>query len=1035
MTVFKKDTDNTKIKFKTIHLENDKNSEQNNFSFNSSNNFFKSENLTSDNYSYLKSKENKQNEMLSITQSQKSIDNLKSNKKTIKKFIFNSTTSNFNSNNPNYTKNIINKTDISYNNQIKQDDLENTKNFIPNSQKGNLNKFSVNSNLIINNTGDLGNISNSNQINLNRYLETSINNIFLNLFGRGTQMNSEQNQNYNPNLIGYNNPSEFNINNVDSTNCIPVNNPNFLNLPSNFTNIFMNSLLEAYNQNNSNNINPALIKMNNFNQNNSFEYNNTKNCNVFKNEIFFGKNYNSNSNEKKKLIFKKIQETTKNKNTKYSDNQQNFNVLGIPSEFLKKKDKKFLNEINKNNNNTFTNNFDLSTENPNNKQNLNFMKNNLNKNRNDDINFDYNNNSHTCKSSRITIQKSGSVIEKNNIYNSKDFQTEIIKKTLGKKRNKKQNTTLNNLTPQNKNLKNINTYNTLINNDKKETKISNEYEYTINSNLDEEMRFPKQRFENDTSTLFKNNEGENKSIIYDECMSVNYNNFNLGEKYVFTPNEQSEITDNFEFFSQDYKRRIKSDIINQKIPKNFNVMNQQYVPTENIINHQNSLIRYENTNNYVNNIQAVQDDDRNKENISVSNGNIKNKNPKNLENNFSEVKKNDKILHLKSTCCSNENSFSVIQQNNNLKEIEIHNKIPNKNYENEQKDFENLKISENNSYYNHNINPITYNTTNNEINKNNYSPKNFNSNTSNNLNNSAFKNIRYNQNISAFENRMKNNYNFPTINNDINKTKYYTPFKNLISELPKNNPSIELSSESLNKANSSAVNFSSGIKTNYQINFNELNNLKISPSNEEQEKINNLKIINHVNIKQQESLPVPVFKKNKNNVKVFKPLVKTYDIPDSFEKNNLFLSPLSINSNFNQIKNETINNINKLTTTNDFNILPNRGFNLENNLNENKKYPQLCSKNLYIDNHNIENNHKRAPIKRIIREGDKIEDNFLDKKCIEICGDLLICPELLPQNCQKYINRDCDCVHKCKEKDSIYREFITSNKALTDLEF
>ena len=91
-----------------------------------------------------------------------------------------------------------------------------------------------------------------------------------------------------------------------------------------------------------------------------------------------------------------------------------------------------MNEINKNNNNTFTNNFDLSTENPNNKQNLNFMKNNLNKNRNDDINFDYNNNSHTCKSSRITIQKSGSVIEKNNIYNSKDFQTEIIKKTLGK---------------------------------------------------------------------------------------------------------------------------------------------------------------------------------------------------------------------------------------------------------------------------------------------------------------------------------------------------------------------------------------------------------------------------------------------------------------------------------------------------------------------------------------------------------------------------------------------------------------------------
>jgi len=184
---------------------------------------------------------------------------------------------------------------------------------------------------------------------------------------------------------------------------------------------------------------------------------------------------------------------------------------------------------------------------------------------------------------------------------------------------------------------------------------------------------------------------------------------------------------------------------------------------------------------------------------------------------------------------------------------------------------------------------------------------------------------------------------------------------------------------------------------------------------------------------------IPTFKKNPNKVKVFKSGIKSKEVLDSFDKITDILAAINIEFPVDNKLNNKIVNTNLIYESKNMkennNIHPSNSLSLDNDFIENKKYPQLCSKNLYLESHNIESNYKPIAAKKMIRNGTKIEDNFFDKKCIEICGDLLICPELLPINCQKFINRECDCVEKCKEKDSIYREFISSNKAITDLEF
>ena len=205
---------------------------------------------------------------------------------------------------------------------------------------------------------------------------------------------------------------------------------------------------------------------------------------------------------------------------------------------------------------------------------------------------------------------------------------------------------------------------------------------------------------------------------------------------------------------------------------------------------------------------------------------------------------------------------------------------------------------------------------------------------------------------------------------------------------------------------------------------NDFSNLKLDENNWIKNKINSNSLIS--DSKNEENFNVPIFKKNTNNVKVFKAKIKSKQVDDdliSFNKN--YLAPLNISNNS---LSEKLNNINNFYTF--------RGeLNLEKKTNENKKYPQLCSKNLLIEINSTVNNKKTYAEKNIISEIINKEENFLNKKCIEICGNILIFPELLPVNCHKYLNREYDCVEKFKEKDSIYRDFITSNKALMDLEF
>ena len=109
---------------------------------------------------------------------------------------------------------------------------------------------------------------------------------------------------------------------------------------------------------------------------------------------------------------------------------------------------------------------------------------------------------------------------------------------------------------------------------------------------------------------------------------------------------------------------------------------------------------------------------------------------------------------------------------------------------------------------------------------------------------------------------------------------------------------------------------------------------------------------------------------------------------------------------------------------------------LQTNQDETKtSFPQFCIKNFYLHTFNIEDMHKVAPLKKFVKDQDIIKENFLEKECYEICGKALLCPEMLPMNCQQYMNANCDCVHKCKQKETFYQDFIKKNTSFSDLEF
>ena len=48
-------------------------------------------------------------------------------------------------------------------------------------------------------------------------------------------------------------------------------------------------------------------------------------------------------------------------------------------------------------------------------------------------------------------------------------------------------------------------------------------------------------------------------------------------------------------------------------------------------------------------------------------------------------------------------------------------------------------------------------------------------------------------------------------------------------------------------------------------------------------------------------------------------------------------------------------------------------------------------------------------------------ENFENKECWKKCGDFMVCPELLPQKCQKFQNGECECSLKCRILEATFK--------------
>jgi hypothetical protein len=155
---------------------------------------------------------------------------------------------------------------------------------------------------------------------------------------------------------------------------------------------------------------------------------------------------------------------------------------------------------------------------------------------------------------------------------------------------------------------------------------------------------------------------------------------------------------------------------------------------------------------------------------------------------------------------------------------------------------------------------------------------------------------------------------------------------------------------------------------------------------------------------------IQVFKKSSGNIKRFKPELK------NTKKGKIATKQIST-----QIQNDLIN-------TNEVNS--------PKEIDNSQKFPKFCIKNFYLRTFNIEEVHKTKPLIKFMKDDKLIHDNFMDINCYEICGKSLICPELLPLNCSRYMNKECVCLDRCKEKDAVYKAFIAANNInSSDLEF
>lgn len=518
--------------------------------------------------------------------------NPKGNSNIQKKIIFNST--------PTYThsikKNFSSKqlefeinNDNSHNNNFEYKLLKN------NTNPGLVNN-SIEKNFFLptNVNNELNFLDPQQNLSLNKYLENSINYILINFFSKGAQIdiknqgiieqsNLNNLQKTNENKTDFNPQLDF-VNYIENINNYEQNDSS--NNQSNFGNIILNSLIEAYKQNNYRTENNNNIKLNQDDIFNKFQFGvkididkpiyHQDNIKKFALKSQEGYNY-IRVKRKRKINSNTASHTQSLKKPKFiSTNYKNKNKFNLPNNnyAYSINDDYTHNGINK------IRNQNLFIRNNNQNQNLNLSLNDLqgeNMKKNNNNVYYANEDSFSVNelNENHIIQKSGRIIKKNKFYDSKSYETDHVKKSKGRKR------------------KNINS-NHMISNDYKDVNYNpnqsgnysdNEHDqspnilyspYLIpnqnifknfknqaethnnNVNIYEEMKFQR-RLENENNYSNRQIEYENPynlnmrtNNLDEKMMKFPYFNLgNLGAKYVFTPNDQSEMT--FDLYNQDFQ--------------------------------------------------------------------------------------------------------------------------------------------------------------------------------------------------------------------------------------------------------------------------------------------------------------------------------------------------------------------------------------------------------------------------------------------------------------------------------------------------
>lgn len=398
----------------------------------------------------------------------------------------------------------------------------------------------------------------------------------------------------------------------------------------------------------------------------------------------------------------------------------------------------------------------------------------------------------------------------------------------------------------------------------------------------------------------------------------------------------------------------------------------------------------------------------------------------------SEVSKNDK------KCCSKKNKINFSTDNN------FHsNKTDNK-----------IKICQKNTIKTNSNHTIEHNNKKSTINitpnsdiciqglQNNLQ----NTNSINNINNTS---ISLNSNnITPYN--INNNFNF-NINSYATSDNYFNLYFTQLNSFQKYiQSSISTLFASMIKGQQSYVdvnNINNG-KDNLNNNFEEIvikyNRKNSDPSKEDQKNI--LDLINVDNIKKDKMSYDSFTSISENDNKEQNTLSFNYmtnqaknsivngdnseEIVSNFNKIDVYKKSGIIKRPGNDLKEKTKSKKLKLDTH--LELKPECNPNILKSTNyKDNEYPQFCIKQYFpkMPNDDVKN----MKLSKQETEEHPFE-SFLISKCSQMCGKILVCPEFIPLNCDKYMNNQCNCVDSCQDKKEVFTYFVKNNN-LSDLDF